>query len=237
MLQFYTPREWYSLFNCPSLIVDDNGRIWSADEFYKILFGEPSGRIDYAGGKIYGKDLGYGLMAEPIAYLETKNGTIEVRDAKKGLFSAPILYIRDDKVYTPERFFSLFDNPNGFVKREDKEDPDTGSDSASDANSGGFHTGSGDSSGGAPSGVIGPALLKIGGGMLLLYCVVIGLGAAMPLWLLVLLWAAAAVGLGYMGFFAPKSYRTKAFRAGFFALLISSAILAGIILNGLARMG
>lgn len=234
MLQFYTPKEWYSLFNCPSLFVDDEGKIWSADEYYKILFGEPSGRIDYAGGKIYGKDLGYGLMAEPIAYLETKNGTIGVRDAKKGLFSSPILYIRDDKVYTPERFFSLFDNPNGFIKREDKEDPDTGSGSSSGSGPSGSHTGSGGSSGGVPSGVIGPAMLKIGGGLLLFCCVVNGLGAAMPLWLLVLLWVAAAVGLGYMGFFAPESNRTKPFRMAFFALLISTAIFAGIIIKGLS---
>ena len=226
MLQFYTPKEWYSLFNCPSLIVDNDGKIWSADEYYKILFGEPSGRIDYAKGKIYGKDLGYGLMAEPIAYLETKNGVMEVRDAQKGLFSAPILYIKDDKVYTPERFFSLFDSHNGFVKKDDKEDPN--------AASGGFHTGSGDTSGGVPSGVIGPALLKIGGVLLLFICVANGLVMAMPLWLLVLLWVAAAIGLGYLGFFAPESKRTKAFRAGFFAFLISSAIFAVILIKGLS---
>lgn len=116
MLQFYTPKEWNSLFNCPSLIIDDNGKIWSADAYYKPLFGEPSGRVDYTGGKIYGKDLGYGLLAEPIAYLETKNGVIEIRDAKKGLFSAPILYIKDGKVYTPERFTALFDAPDGYFK-------------------------------------------------------------------------------------------------------------------------
>lgn len=226
MLQFYTPKEWYSLFNCPSLIVDNDGKIWRADEYYKILFGEPSGRIDYVGGKIYGKDLGYGLMAEPIAYLEMKNGVIEVRDAQKGLFSAPILYIKDDKVYTPERFFSLFDSPNGFVKKDDKEDPN--------AASGGFRTGSGDSSEGVPSGVIGPALLKIGGVLLLFICVANGLVMAMPLWLLVLLWVAAAIGLGYLGFFAPESKRTKAFRAGFFAFLISSAIFAEILIKGLS---
>ena len=216
MLQFYTPKEWYSLFNCPSLIVDNDGKIWSADEYYKILFGGPSGRIDYAKGKIYGKDLGYGLMAEPIAYLETKNGTIEVRDAKKGLFSAPILYIRDDKVYTPERFFSLFDSPNGFFKREDREERDTGS---------------GGSSGGVSGGVFGPALLKIVGGFLLFCCVANGLALAMPLWLLVLLWVAAAIGLGYLGFFAPESKRTKAFRAGFFTLLISAVVFTVIIIR------
>ena len=83
---------------------------------------------------------------------------------------------------------------------------------------------------------IAEQLLKTGGGLLLFICAANGLALAMPLWLLALLWVAAAVGLGYMSFFAPESNRTKAFRAGFFALLISSAILAVIIRTGLAGM-
>ena len=83
---------------------------------------------------------------------------------------------------------------------------------------------------------IAEQLLKTGGGLLLFICAANGLALAMPLWLLALLWVAAAVGLGYMSFFAPESNRTKAFRAGFFALLISSAILAVIIRKGLAGM-
>ena len=123
MLQFYTPNEWYSLFQCPSLIVDDMGKIWKADDYYTIISGTPVGRVDYARGCIYGEDLGYGLLAAaPIAYLETKNGVIQVLDGKKGLFSAPILYIKDDKVYTPEQYTALFDAPSGYIKKEAKEE-------------------------------------------------------------------------------------------------------------------
>ena len=123
MIKFYTPNEWYSLFQCPSLIIDDEGKIWKADEYFAIISGAPVGRVDYARGCIYGEDLGYGpLAAAPIAYLETKNGVIEVRDGKKGVFSAPILYIKDDKVYTPEQYTALFDAPSGYIKEEAKEE-------------------------------------------------------------------------------------------------------------------
>lgn len=123
MTKFYTPKEWHSLFDCPCLIIDDGGIIWAADEYYKLLFAEPSGRIDYTGGKIYGKDLGYGMFSEPIAYLETKNGVTRVLDAKKGLFSSPILYIKDNKVYSPEQWTSIFDSPSGYIDH-DGPDPD-----------------------------------------------------------------------------------------------------------------
>ncbi len=118
MIKFYTPKEWHSLFDCPSLIIDDWGKIWAADNYYMVLSGEPCGKIDYQGGKIYGKDLGYGMFAEPIAYLETKNGVTRIMDAKKGLFSSPMLYIQDDKVYTPEQWTSLFDAPGGYIKKD-----------------------------------------------------------------------------------------------------------------------
>ena len=81
MIKFYTPNEWYSLFQCPSLIIDDEGKIWKADEYFAIISGAPVGRVDYTRGCIYGEDMGYGLFAAaPIAHLETKNGVIEVRD-------------------------------------------------------------------------------------------------------------------------------------------------------------
>ena len=118
MMKFYTPREWHSLFDCPSLIIDDEGKIWSADNYYKILSGEPCGRIDYTGGKIYGSDLGYGMFAEPIAYLETKNGVTRVLDAKRGFSSAPILYIQNNKVYTPDQWTSIIDTPGGHIQKD-----------------------------------------------------------------------------------------------------------------------
>lgn len=116
MLKLYTPKEWSHLFDCPRLIIDNDGKIWMADSYYKILSGEPSGKIDYVGGKIYGKDLGYGLFSSPIAYMETKNGVTRIMDAKQGLFSAPILYIENNKVYTPEQWTSIFDCPSGYIK-------------------------------------------------------------------------------------------------------------------------
>ena len=122
MIKFYTPKEWHSLFDCPSLIIDDWGKIWAADQYYMVLSGEPCGKIDYQGGKIYGKDLGYGMFAEPIAYLESKNGVTRIMDAKKGLFSSPMLYIQDDKVYTPEQWTSLFDTPGRYIKKENPSD-------------------------------------------------------------------------------------------------------------------
>ena len=156
MIQFYTPSQWYSLFGCPNLMIDDEGKIWSADAYYKLLFGEPSGRIDYAGGKIYGKDLGYGMMAEPIGYLETKNGVTEIRDARAGLFSAPILYIKDGKVYTPEQFTAVFDAPSGFLKKEPE-----GNGGVASGTGTGHSASSGSSSGSVVGGVVSLGVLVL----------------------------------------------------------------------------
>lgn len=149
MIKIYTPKQWYSLFDCPRLVIDDQGLIWAADEYYKVLFGSPSGKIDYSAGKIYGKGLGYDLFEEPIAYLSTKNGVTEVQDAKQGVFSAPILYIKDNKIYTPEEYCSIFDVPSGYIK-EDQPSSGGYSGSSSGSSSGGGHSGSssGSSSGG-----------------------------------------------------------------------------------------
>lgn len=119
MFEVYTPKEWSSFFKSPCLIIDDNYLIWEADQYYKILFGEPSGRIDIATGKIYGKGLGYSLMQAPIGYIDEKNGVLEIRRSG-GTWSSPILYIKDDKIYTPDRFYSIFDNPNGYINNPEK---------------------------------------------------------------------------------------------------------------------
>lgn len=158
MIKCYTPKQWHSLFDCPSLIIDEEGKIWAADEYYKVLFGEPSGRIDYAGGKIYGKDPGYGMFSEPIAYLETKNGVIQVMDAKNGLFSSPILYIQDNKVYTPEQWTSIWNCPGGYLKEDQ---PSGGGHSGSSSGNG--HSGGSSSSssggGGTLTGILAFVLL------------------------------------------------------------------------------
>lgn len=118
MMKIYTPKEWLSVFRgCPSLIIDDKGLIWAGDEYYKILFGEPSGKIDFEKGYIYGEDYAK-LMATPIGILEKVNDLIKVYDYQKGRFSAPILYIQNDKIYTPEQWTSIFDIPGGYIEKD-----------------------------------------------------------------------------------------------------------------------
>lgn len=156
MLQIYTPKQWYSLFNCPSLMIDDNGLIWAADEYYKILFSSPSGKIDYAAGKIYGKDLGGGLFSEPIGYLETQNGVTRIMDAKQGYFSAPILYIQGNKIYTAEEYCSIFGAPSGYVQGNP---PSSGS--GYGGYSGGSSGSSGSSSSGGSGGLLGSVLTVV----------------------------------------------------------------------------
>lgn len=153
MMKCYTPKEWYSLFDCPSLIIDDEGKIWSADSYYSIISGEPSGRIDYVGEKIYGKDLGYGMFSEPIAYMQTKNGITEIYDAEKGFYSSPILYIQNDQLYTPDQWMG-FGSPGGYIKKDTPSSSEytdsSSSDSYSDygSSSGRYYRSSGTSTGG-----------------------------------------------------------------------------------------
>lgn len=118
MMKIYTPKEWLSAFQeCPSLIIDDKGLIWAGDEYYKILFGEPSGKIDFEKGYIYGEDYAK-LMATPIGILEKVNDVIKVYDYQKGRFSAPVLYIENDKIYTPEQYGSIFgSDARGYVQK------------------------------------------------------------------------------------------------------------------------
>lgn len=228
MMKVYTPKQWYSLFDCPSLIIDDQGLIWAADEYYKVLFGSPSGKVDFSAGKIYGKGLGYDLFEEPIAYLSQKNGVTEIRDAKQGIFSAPILYIKDNKIYTLEEYCSIFDAPGGFIRQE-KESPFAESGQFASGSAGGAAAGS---EGGPVSG-LGVLALKIGGVMLTAYCVLIGVANALPIWLSILLGIALIGGLGYMGWFSKDQAKHKAFRLAFWSVLAWFALVAIIIINAL----
>lgn len=220
MIKLYTPKQWHSLFDCPSLIIDNDGKIWEADSYYKILSGEPSGRIDYAGGKVYGRDLGYGMFSEPIAYLETKNGVIRVMDAKEGISSSPILYIENDKVYTPEQYCAVFDAPSGYIRQEDQR-------RSADSSAGTSVSGA-DYSGGASSG-LGLWLLKAGGLMLAGYCVIGGIANALPIWASILLGIILVGGLAYKGWFSKDKSKQKAFRLAFWAVLIWFGFVAIMI--------
>lgn len=192
MFKIYTPKEWNSIFDCPSLMIDDEGLIWKADEYYKVLFGEPSGRVDWKAGKIYGADMGYGLMAEPIAYIDEKNGVTEIRNARNGVFSAPILYLQNGKIYTPDQYTAIFSCPGGYI-REDKRVEDIRTESAPEEKQ---RT---DEGSGA-----GKTILKFGGIIFAIYIVVQGLAVSVP-WLAWVLLIGLAAFLLYKGHTMPES--------------------------------
>lgn len=106
MIKIYTPEQWHSIFGgCPTLIVDDQNRIWQADAYYKPLLGEPSGLIDYNKNRIYGPD--YAKMgAIPIARMESRNGEIRIYNYEDGWSASPMLYIIGDRIYTPDQYFT-----------------------------------------------------------------------------------------------------------------------------------
>ncbi len=72
MIKFYTPKEWNSLFDCPSLIIDNWGKIWAADQYQMVLSGEPCGRIDYEGGKISARAWATECLQSPLPIWKRK---------------------------------------------------------------------------------------------------------------------------------------------------------------------
>lgn len=123
MIKVYTPKVWLSVFGgSPSLIIRDDGYIFSADQYYKIITGSPIGKIDYEKGFIYDKHYN-DLFPTPIAYTKTNGDVIEIRKYGDSLFASPILYIQNDRLYTPEEYFRLFGGAaSGYIKRETKAD-------------------------------------------------------------------------------------------------------------------
>lgn len=168
MMKIYTPEAWLSLFGgSPSLVIDDNGYIYSADGYYKIISDSPIGKIDYAKGHIYDKHY-TDLWPTPIAYMTDDGGVIKVREYGKSQFSDPILYIQGDKIYTPQEYLRIFGgNASGYIKRDHDTKASSGSSgsegySYSSSGSAGSSS-SGSSGGGAPmppfAGVLGVALM------------------------------------------------------------------------------
>lgn len=127
MIKVYTPKAWLSVFGgSPSLVINDDGYIYSADQYYRIFTGTPIGKIDYEKGLIYDKHYN-DLFPTPIAYTTAKSDVIEIREYGKSNFSDPILYIKGDKLFTPEEYFRIFGGAaSGYIKREEKGDDISG---------------------------------------------------------------------------------------------------------------
>ena len=118
MMKIYTPEAWLSLFGgSPSLVIDDNGYIYSADGYYKMISDSPIGKIDYAKGYIY--DQHYtDMFPTPIAEMVTKDDVTEVYQYGGGILRTPILYIKNEKIYTPDEYLRIFGgNASGYIQR------------------------------------------------------------------------------------------------------------------------
>ena len=65
MTKIYTPEQWHQHFSCASIIIEEDGRIFSVDDYYNT-FKSPIGKVDYSKNKIYGADYS-STFATPIA--------------------------------------------------------------------------------------------------------------------------------------------------------------------------
>lgn len=230
MIEVYTPKQWLSAFGgCPKLVIDDDGYIYDASDYYKVMGGSHIGRIDYARGHIYGK--GYAdMLTSPIGYIEKKGDVTKVYDEVPSLMVSPILYIEGDKVYTPDEYTRILGGrPTAYLKREGKDDVGQAhSDAPSSVQPGG--SGSSGGSDGAGLGALGGLALKLGGILLAMYCVIGGVSLAMPIWLSVTLGILLLAVLAYKAFLAPKNDKTQRYKIAFFAVVIWFGI-AGLIIS------
>ena len=120
MMKIHTPEQWYSIFGkCPTLLVDDQGRIWAADQYFHPLSSEPSGLIDCKNNKIYGPDYSR-ADAAPIAWMETRNDETRIHAFREGGSGAPMLYIIGNRIYTPDQYLTsgMGGDSVGYVEAE-----------------------------------------------------------------------------------------------------------------------
>lgn len=117
MIKFYTPSNWRTVFEAPSIIIDDDGLIYTESEYYK-LSKTACGRVDIKTGYIYGKGHYSGLTA-PIGMVKQGHNCIEIYgDDFASIMAVPIYYIQGDSVYTAEEYGKVFKQAEGYIKRE-----------------------------------------------------------------------------------------------------------------------
>ena len=117
MIKFYTPHNWMSVFDAPSIIIDDDGLIYSADEYYKLLK-TACGRVDTKTGYIYGKGH-YSKLTLPVGMVKRGHNCIEIYgDDFASIMAVPIYYIQGDAVYTAEEYGKFFKSAEGYIKRD-----------------------------------------------------------------------------------------------------------------------
>lgn len=114
MIKLYTPPEWYSVFNNPTIIIEDDGMIYSDADYYSILR-SPIGKIDYNTGYIYGSDYN-DFFPRPIGKMTVKNDvTVIYGENFNDLLPRPLFFVRDNRVYTYDEFYSIFPSASAYI--------------------------------------------------------------------------------------------------------------------------
>ncbi len=134
MIEFYTPDEWLTLFGgSPSLVIDDDGYIYTYEESNKIIGRTPCGKVDFKAEVIYGKDYN-DFIKFPIAYIRREDNVIRIfSEEPQGMFCYPFLYIVDNEVYTADEYNRVFrGSPSGYIKGGKPPKPDDSGDISDD---------------------------------------------------------------------------------------------------------
>lgn len=117
MFEIHTPKSWYSIFTYPSIVVDDDGLIYSSADYHKLLR-NPIGKIDFNSGYIYGEDY-FKLMPSPIGRIKNDGSvTIVLGEDYNGLNPTPIFYIKGNEIYSPDEYDKLFSTPSAYLKMD-----------------------------------------------------------------------------------------------------------------------
>lgn len=118
MFKIYTPKAWYATFGYPSLYIEDDGLIFSEEDYYKS-FRNAVGKIDFDSGFVYGPDY-FKHNRQPIGKIDYRSdGVTQIYgpDYFKS-FAQPILYIRENRIYAADQFYRMFPQEAGYVKAD-----------------------------------------------------------------------------------------------------------------------
>lgn len=114
MYKLYTPSQWYSLFQTPSIYIEDDGLIYDESEYYKT-FRNPIGQIDFSTNYIYGSDYLKTFRRE-IGKINHNGDVIEIfgEDHFKS-FAQPILFIRNGEIFSEDPRYHTFPERVGYL--------------------------------------------------------------------------------------------------------------------------
>ncbi len=230
MIKIYTPSQWYSLFQCPSIIIDDDGMIYKDEDYYKS-FRQAVGKIDYDQGKIFGEDY-YRSFAQPIGSIQNDGAVTKIYGPDyHRTFAQPILYIRDNRIYAADEFYKIFPSEVAFIRGDSGGTTTSGGRTSDNADTERKKSDNEDASGSCLGWFVGivVVVILIAAAFLMPYWILSGDQGADMMQMLIM-------GLGFGGliaFFTAKDWEQMVIRTilfailGIFALDVASAYKEG----------